>query len=164
MAETPNFGLSDDWLKLMAALIVQWSAFEWTLTFHIRLFLHQPRAADLRPKHLHLPVNRRLALYDKLAPLFFSDSAALEAAKMATKMARAVKDDRNALAHGMGIQGQGDDLVVYSISEASDRTAREIITPFTREQIVVAARAMEKARLLLVRAYSSVMDELEPSP
>ena len=68
--QIPTFGLSDEWLTAIGAVVVQWSVLEWILTSHIRALLRQPKAHHLAPEHLRIPFDDRLRLYRKLAPFF----------------------------------------------------------------------------------------------
>ena len=159
----PSFGLSEEWLTAIGALIVQWSVFEATLTGHLTVMLKDARSIAFRPKHLKIPFNRRLNIYGELAPLFFTGQG-LKNARLAIKGARAVKDDRDSFAHGMGIRDHPDNdtLTVYRVDYLNTNERRTVDKIVTRERVIAAAQVIEEARLCLLRAYASEMDVLLP--
>jgi hypothetical protein len=161
--DIPDRGLSHDWLIVIGALIIQWSVFDAVLTSHMRNLLAQPRATHLRPKHLRIPFTRRLGLYRKLAPLFYS-GAALKSASLAVKIAEAIKDDRNWLSHGMPIREPDGALSIFRTDDLQTGDVIELDQRFSRDRLVAAARAMDEARICLIRAYASVAGTLAPPP
>lgn len=161
--EFPNFGLSDDWLIAIGALIVQWSVFDWLLAGHVRTLLHQPKSAHLRPRHLQMGAAGRLKLYRKLAPIFYAGEA-FESARMAIKIADAIKDDREWLAHGVGIQVHDGTLHIMRSDEMRTNQRKTYDQIFTRDRLIAAALAIEEARICLLRAYGSVQKTLLHPP
>jgi len=159
--EFPNFGLSDDWLIAIGALIVQWSVFDWLLASHVRALLRQPQAEHYRPDHMQMGAARRLRLYRKLAPIFFAGEA-LKSARMAMKIANATKEDREWLAHGIGIQVHDGTLEVMRSDEMRTNERQTAHQAFTRDRLIAAASAIEEARICLLRAYASVRETLPP--
>jgi len=163
MSDIPRDGLPNDWLILIGAVIAQWSQLEWTLNSHISTMLDQPQAAHVRPPHLRIPLNRRIALYRKLAPLFYVGRA-LQIAETGVKLMSLTKDDREWIVHGWAMAESDGKLSILRTDQMPDNTYKTIDHLFSRERIICACRAMKQARLCLDRAYSLYPGVFAPPP
>lgn len=159
----PSFGLSNEWLIAIGAIVVQWAAFEQTLTGHLRTLIGQPEASGERPNNLRMGAGKRLALFAKLAPLIYTGTA-LENAKRGLLLANSVKDTREWIAHGTGLTVQSDTLSVMKSDEMRTNQRVGRYRDFTREELVNAAQTMEEARMCLQRAYGAALKTFSRLP
>ena len=93
--------------------------------------------------------------------MFYTDDA-LKSAELGTRIAEAVKDDREWLVHGTAMQEREGDLTVFRSYEMKTNEAKEMDQRFTRDRVLAATRAIEEGRLCLIRAFASISGKLVP--